>query len=89
VFTKWRKELNNNNIIICVMLDLNRAFETVNRSILIQKLKYYGIDGQVLNWFKSYLCYREQLTRVNNEKSNKIENNFGVPQGSVMGGLIF
>lgn len=72
-----------------MFLDLKRAFETIDRSILLMKLKYYGVTGVVLRWLENYLSHRKQVTRINGSISAKISNNLGVPQGSVLGPLLF
>ena len=72
-----------------MFLDFKRAFETIDRKILVDKLKYYGIGGSVLDWFKSYLHNRSQCTKVNDVISSSEINDIGVPQGSVLGPLLF
>lgn len=72
-----------------VFIDLEKAFDSVNHSILIKKLEYYGIRGCINNWFKSYLMGRTQTTEINGYISPKDINPFGVPQGSVIGPLLF
>jgi Reverse transcriptase (RNA-dependent DNA polymerase)/Endonuclease-reverse transcriptase len=89
LLTNWKEELDTNKIIVSVFLDFKRAFETIDRQILIQKLEMYGVTGNVLQWFKSYLSNRLQFTKYNDKISDKIENQHGVPQGSVIGPLLF
>ena len=72
-----------------ILLDFAKAFDTVNRDILFEKLKYYGIRGLPLNWFKSYLSGRYQCVKTNNVKSDNKAIVCGVPQGSVLGPLFF
>lgn len=69
--------------------DLSKAFDSVNHSQLITKLSYYGFKGSALNFFLSYLSNRRQVVCINNKWSNMIELKWGVPQGSVLGPLLF
>lgn len=89
VITEWRKELDRNNITIAVFIDFCRAFETIDRSILLKKLYYYGIRGVALKWFENYLKCRFQITKINSVTSQPLESIHGVPQGSVLGPLLF
>jgi len=70
-------------------LDLKRASEVVDRKILIKKLKRYGLKIAVLEWFKSYLENRSQRIKFNGILFKPININIGVPQGSVLGPLLF
>ena len=70
-------------------LDLQKVFDTVNQNILLAKLKHYGIKGNSLDWFKSFICDRVQYTSIDlKEPSTKIVSH-GVPQGSVLGPLLY
>ena len=89
VMEKWLKDLEDGNIIVAVFLDFKRAFETINRVRLLHKLSNYGIRGNALKWFRSYLTGRRQVTRYCNERSDEAYINYGVPQGSVLGPLLF
>ena len=72
-----------------VFIDLQKAFDTVNHSILLQKMEHYGIRGTALNWFTSYISERQQYVSVNGNTSDQLEISCGVPQGSVLGPLLF
>lgn len=72
-----------------VFLDLSKAFDLVNHSLLTDKLYCYGIRGNVLNWMRSYLCGRMHYTNVGDACSGRLQSKRGVPQGSVLGPLLY
>lgn len=83
------REKIGSTITVAVFLDLRKAFETIDRDILLQKLERYGIRGKVAKWIKSYLTYRTQKVKYNGWYSGTLDNNIGVPQGSKLGPLLF
>ena len=72
-----------------VFIDLKKAFDTVDHDILFDKLYRYGIRGIILEWFSSYLKGRSQVTQIGENVSTKELNSCGVPQGSVLGPLLY
>ena len=71
------------------MWSVKKAFDTVNHDILLLKLGHYGISDKALTWFKSYLTDRKQFVSLNGVESNMNIISCGVPQGSVLGSLLF
>ena len=72
-----------------IFADLSKAFDTVDHKILLSKLDHYGIRGIANNLIKSYLCNRKQFVQIGDTKSSLLNINCGVPQGSVLGPLLF
>ena len=81
--------MTRNSTHVGVFLDLQKAFDTVNHKILLEKLAYYGVRGLANNWFKSFISQRVQFTSINKANSNLHLITHGVPQGSVLGPLLF
>lgn len=82
--------LDRNCCAVLLMLDLSAAFDTIDHSILLQRLEFsFGICNSALSWFRSYLEGRSQKVAVGTTHSNSIKLNFGVPQGSVLGPRLY
>ena len=82
--------IDNREICLLVMLDLTAAFDTIDHEILLNRLeKSFLMSGTVLSWFESYLKSRYFCVKVRNETSNNLPLKYGVPQGSVLGPVIF
>ena len=86
---KIRKALDSGKFACGIFVDLQKAFDTVNHEILLNKLQHYGIRGTSNAWFKSYLNNRKQLVALNGIESETQFMKHGVPQGSVLGPLLF
>ena len=84
-----RQALDDKKHVCGVFVDLQKAFDTVNHDILISKLDHYGIRGTANNWFASYLKNRSQFVSILGYESSTKPINHGVPQGSVLGPLLF
>ena len=72
-----------------VFIDLKKAFDTVDHNILLHKLDHYGFRGVINKWFSSYLLGRTQTTQIGPHVSSRVGITCGVPQGSVLGPLLF
>ena len=86
---KIRSVLTSGKFMIGVFLDLKKAFDTVTMQFSLKKLYAYGVRGNILNWFRSYLDLRKQFVVFENKKSQTNKITCGVPQGSVLGPLLF
>ena len=83
------KSYDNKESSYCIFLDFAKAFDTVNHDILLEKLKHYGIKNKAFLWFKSYLSNRTQFTQIGDKISDVGYIKHGVPQGSILGPLLF
>lgn len=89
VIDEWKLTVSEAKMVGVIFMDLKRAFETIDRERLLEKLYQYGIRGTALEWLRSYLKNRTQQVRFNNEWSTLLATEYGVPQGSVLGPLLF
>lgn len=81
--------LDKQNSLLSIYVDFSKAFDTVRHDILIKKLHYYGIRGIIHDWFCDYLSNRTQSTKFSNSFSKPLQIQYGVPQGSVLGPILF
>ena len=89
VIDSIKKAIDKKNCMIGLFLDIEKAFDCVNHDILLQKLDHYGFRGHCQDFIKSYLSDRIQFTKVNGRESSKMNIQYGVPQGSILGPLFF
>ena len=83
------QHLDTGQLPLSVFLDLSKAFDTLTHLILLHKLKFYGLSNTPLKWFESYLYGRQQFVDFDGSASNTAMINTGVPQGSILGPLLF
>ena len=74
---------------LSIFLDLRKAFDTCNIEIMLKKLHHYGFRDTPLKWFKNYLTGRKQYVEINGFKSKEKTTSHGVPQGSILGPILF
>ncbi len=83
------KSLDESKFFLALYLDLSKAFDTVDLNILMDKLEFYGIRGNELSWFESYIFGRKQYVEIDGKLSDPLTTVCGVPQGSTLGPLLF
>ena len=88
IIEKIKESIDKGKFGCGIFIDQRKAFDTVNHDILLLKLEHYGIRGNMLNWFKSYLRNRKQYVFLNRESSKVNEITCGVPQSPVLGPLL-
>ena len=85
----WLKTINEGKLVGCAMIDFRKAFDLVDHQLLLKKLRIYQFSDMSLSWFKSYLSNRTQQVVINDCSSVNGDVLCGVPQGSILGPLLF
>ena len=81
--------LSKRQVSLLLLIDFSKAFDMVEHPILLQKLDHYGVRGPALKWLESYLSNRKQFVSLNGAESSILQMDYGVPQGSILGPLLF
>ena len=89
IIEKWRSVLAKNNKVLALFIDFKKAFDLIDPRLLWLKLFHYGFDNTSLNLMRDYFADRTMSVRVGNSSSSKARLDLGVPQGSILGPLLF
>jgi retron-type reverse transcriptase len=89
IVNKWTTAIDNDYMNGVILLDLRKAFDLIDHDLLLHKLKLYKCSNNTIKWFSSYLKGRSQCTVFKGKLSDKLPINTGVPQGSILGPLLF
>ena len=89
VVDDWLYNMSDGNLTGVCSFDITKCFDTIDHSILLRKMQFYGFQSEDVLWFQSYLHEREQIVSCHNHSSEKCKLRIGVPQGSVLGPLLF
>ena len=89
VLDDWMMAMDRGEYTGAIFVDLKKAFDTVDHKVLLKKLFDIGVRGLTLKWFENYLINRRIVTKVNNSISEEKHLTHGVPQGSILGPLLF
>ena len=85
----WLTAAENGKISAAILLDLSAGFDVINHKVLLSKLEEYGLDDLAISWFEDYLSQRSQCVQIEYKFSSFLNVLWGVPQGSILGPLLF
>ena len=89
MYSSWVEAYQEDKVTAVVLLDMSAAFDLVDKSILIEKLKLYGLDGKSSSWMESYMSERSQRVYIDGDLSEAMTVEVGVPQGSILGPILY
>jgi len=89
ILEKWKHSIEKKEIILALFIDFKKAFDLIDPQLLFLKLFHYGFDNTALNLIRNYFENRSQLTKINKAASERLPLFWGVPQGSILGPLLF
>ena len=89
MYDQWIEEMEENKLVGIMMIDLSAVFDMVDHKLLIKKLELFGLEGEVIKWMTSYLSGRKQSVFIDGCFSPPLAIEFGVPQGSILGPLLY
>ena len=89
IFDEWTTALNSGKQVEIIYTDFAKAFDKVPHQRLLIKLKSYGLDNNLTSWIEDFLCSRTQRVRINNSYSSPSPVKSGIPQGTVLGPILF
>ena len=89
VLDKWTQAVDSGENVDCIYMDFQKAFDKVPHKRMISKLKSYGIEDPILSWIENYLADRKQKVIIHGKSSEWKDVTSGIPQGSVLGPLLF
>jgi hypothetical protein len=89
MYDHWAEEVEQDNMVELMMIDLSAAFDMVDHHLLLQKLELFGLEDVAISWMKSYLSERSQSVMVDGSMSPPLDIECGVPQGSILGPLLY